>query len=180
MFVKKGELILESFRVTTNESKKRKKCKSGAFKHAYEILTSKSELAVKQVSAATRRNALLVPSVGKQQSLPIVDFDYELYSLDGSGDASHRRIESVSKNLSTSLPTTTTTTATATNVISNQDLSNMMSIDQMLKMMILPKDNNKAAATTSMDVTVEEKKTPNDADDDDDENRSQGSDKKSK
>lgn len=177
MFVKKGELILESFRVTTNESKKRKKCKSGAFKHAYEILTSKSELAVKQVSAATRRNALLVPSVGKQQSLPIVDFDYELYSLDGSGDASHRRIESVSKNLSTSLPTTTTT-ATTTNVISNQELSNMMSLDQMLKMMILPKENKTAAA--SMDVTVEEKKTPNDADDDDDENRSQGSDKKSK
>lgn len=163
--------------MTTNESKKRKKCKSGAFKHAYEILTSKSELAVKQVSAATRRNALLVPSVGKQQSLPIVDFDYELYSLDGSGDASHRRIESVAKNLSTSLPTTTTT-ATTTNVISNQELSNMMSIDQMLKMMILPKENKTAAA--SMDVTVEEKKTPNDADDDDDENRSQGSDKKSK
>lgn len=163
--------------MTTNESKKRKKCKSGAFKHAYEILTSKSELAVKQVSAATRRNALLVPSVGKQQSLPIVDFDYELYSLDGSGDASHRRIESVAKNLSTSLPTTTTT-ATTTNVISNQELSNMMSLDQMLKMMILPKENK--TATTSMDVTVEEKKTPNDADDDDDENRSQGSDKKSK
>ena len=162
---------MESFRVTTNESKKRKKCKSGAYKHAYEILTSKSELAVKQVSAATRRSALLVPSVGKQQSLPIVDFDYELYSLDGSGDASHRRIESVSKNLSTSLPTTTTT-ATATNVISNQELSNMMSIDQMLKMMILPKENKTAAA--SMDVTVEEKKIPND------ENRSQGSDKKSK
>lgn len=162
--------------MTINESKKRKKCKSGAFKHAYEILTSKSELAVKQVSAATRRSALLVPSVGKQQSLPIVDFDYELYSLDGSGDVStHRRIESVAKNLSTSLPTTTTT-----NVISNQELSNMMSIDQMLKMMILPKDNNKAAAATSMDVTVEEKKTPNEADDDDDENRSQGSDKKSK
>ena len=148
---------MESFRVTTNESKKRKKCKSGAYKHAYEILTSKSELAVKQISAATRRSALLVPSFGKQQSLPIVDFDYELYSLDGSGDASHRRIESVSKNLSTSLPTTTTT-ATATNVISNQDLSNMMSIDQMLKMMILPKENKTAAA--SMDVTVEEDTEP--------------------
>jgi hypothetical protein len=168
--------------VTTNESKKRKKCKSGAYKHAYEILTSKSELAMKQVSAGNRRSALLVASVGKQQPLPVVDFDYELYSLDGSGDSAHRRIESVAKNLSTSLPTTTTTTTTATttNVISNQELGNMMSLDQLLKMMILPKDNNKTAATASMDVTVEEKKTQNDADDDDDENRSQGSDKKSK
>ncbi|CAF0833683.1 unnamed protein product [Brachionus calyciflorus] len=59
-----GELFIESFRLVQESHKKRKKCKYYAYKKAYEILVSPSELAVK---LAHNQN-----------------FEYELYLLDTS------------------------------------------------------------------------------------------------
>lgn len=57
-----GELFIETFRLTTEKNRKKKKCKFNTYKKAFDILISQSELAVKSA---------------KDQS-----FEYELYVID--------------------------------------------------------------------------------------------------
>lgn len=134
-----GELILESFRVATGEARKKKKCKYLVFKTAYSILTSKSELAVKTVTGGKRRADLR--RIGAE-----VEFESELYLINSSIEV----VSAASKQ---------------TTVVTKEEIGNMVSLNEMLRTMTLPKDVQ----------------PPGDQhEDDEDENRSQGSEKKSK
>lgn len=172
-----GELYIESFRLVHETHKKRKKCKYYAYKNALEILTSRSELAVKVASANKSRDPNLVTLDGSSN----VNFEYELYRLDSNQDLNK-------------------TTKSATNEQSLVDLN------ALLKSMILPKESSFFAVTNNLSsvvfnsnannnnntgVTVNESQNNDDSkesqlefdednEDDDDENKTQNIDRKSR
>lgn len=156
-----GELVLESFRLTSAQAKKRKKCKYAAFKNAYDILTSKSELAVKAIMGDAKRPANLVASSG---SAAHINFDYELYRIDPIDNDS-------------SMTTTTTATTTSTTAAPPLDLANMVNLNEMLRTLMLPKENATQQPTV---VPTASTGQTDDNDDDDDENKSLGSEKERK
>jgi hypothetical protein len=155
-----GELILDSFRLASDSNKKRKKCKINVFKSALEILKSKSELAVKAVVGPKRDSSLIVSDGNK----PSADFEYELYRTDSN--QSEPVVHTMPKM----------------NIPVVPEIGNMISLNDLLKSMQLPKEVGVACHNATANESNVEQEVDNDDNDEDDEenNKHQMSDKKLK
>jgi hypothetical protein len=120
-----GEILIESFRLVNESSKKKSKCRLNAFKNALSILISKSELAVKLAPAQKRGQNF---QIDRDQNLnQDFEFEYELYRIDSfeNNITNNQSIQSASAILS-----------------QNTTKQNMVDLNALLKSMILPKETH--------------------------------------
>lgn len=83
----RGELFVETLRLTSDETRKKKKCKFYVYKNAMDLLCSESELAVKVVGQAKRNASFKLDKSMMITTSSQVEFEHELYRVD-----SHRGV----------------------------------------------------------------------------------------